>query len=78
MVRWNICENQVVFCGHANHKYCYEAKKGSNVSFDSVKMILWHNHWWQKAPVSQRLVQGLQTNGVATAVEDTPLKGYTM
>ena len=48
-----------------------------NVSFDSVKMILWHNIWQQRAPVAQRLVQGLQTNGVAMAIEDNPYQGYT-
>ena len=52
-------------------------QKDSNISFDSVKTILWHNDWWQKAPVSRGLVQGLQTNGVATAMEDTSLQGYT-
>ena len=59
------------------HKQCFEAKKQFNVSFGSVKTILWHNYWWQRAPVARRLVQGLQTNRAAMAVEDTPLRGYT-
>ena len=46
-------------------------RKEFNVSFDSIKMILWHNIWQQTALVAQRLVQGLQTNGAAMAVEDT-------
>ena len=28
-VHWNISENQVIFCGHANHKQCYEVRKSS-------------------------------------------------
>ena len=49
----------------------YEVKKNL---IDSSRMILWYNHWWQRASVAQRLVQDLQTNEAATAAA---LQGYT-
>ena len=39
MVKWNISENQVIFCGHPNHKQCYKAKKSSMLCSIALKQF---------------------------------------
>ena len=62
-----------MFCGRANYKHCYEVKMGSMFCVIVLKRFY---GTIIRAPVARRLVHGLQTNGVATAVKVVPFQSY--
>ena len=71
-MRCNISENQAIFCGRANYKQYYEVKTSSIFRLVELKRLYGTIIDGRGPQWLEDLAQGLQTNGVARAVNVTP------